>query len=501
MTAVTRVAVCQLAGRTLVEATAALAACRALVAEAARAGAEVAVLPEGAYPAYVLGSAEAARAVLHAGPDPIGAFGDMAREGSLTLVAGIVLDGGPAGLRNAAVAFSPDGSVLGSAAKRFLWHFDASWFSPGDDSPVWTSPVGRLGALVCADARLLEIPRTLAVRGAALVCDPTAWVTSHPGAPHNPQPDFLLPARALENGVAIAAASKCGFEGDAVAYAGRSMVVGPDGRVLAEAGVDGECVVVADVDLSGLPRLLVARRPELYGRLAEDQRLPPPPPSAGRVRVAAANGPEAAEPDHLAALAAHGVGLVAVPTGDLAQLARASGLWVTGPSAQADGGAVASPSAGVVARFPQVHGARGRECPPGEGAAADSLPPPVPTPAGRIAVLCGPDVLVPEQARVAALEGAEVLVALGGAAPLSVLRTRAAENRVFVVAPGPDAVVVGPSGAVLADSPADRPFLCAADCFLPEAADKAMAPGTDVFAGRQPNRYRELLEVNDSAKI
>lgn len=42
----TRVAVCQLAGRTLAEAPVALAACRALVAEAARAGADVAVLPD-----------------------------------------------------------------------------------------------------------------------------------------------------------------------------------------------------------------------------------------------------------------------------------------------------------------------------------------------------------------------------------------------------------------------------------------------------------------------
>lgn len=34
------------------------------------------------------------------------------------------------------------------------------------------------------------------------------------------------------------------------------------------------------------------------------------------------------------------------------------------------------------------------------------------------------------------------------------------------------------------------------DCFLPEAADKAMAPGTDVFAGRRPSAYGEL--VSDS---
>jgi predicted amidohydrolase len=44
----TRVAVAQLAGRTLDEAPTALEACRALVAAAAADGAEVVVLPEGA---------------------------------------------------------------------------------------------------------------------------------------------------------------------------------------------------------------------------------------------------------------------------------------------------------------------------------------------------------------------------------------------------------------------------------------------------------------------
>jgi predicted amidohydrolase len=334
---------------------------------------------------------------------------------------------------------------------------------------------------VCADARLPEIARTLAVRGAALVCDPTAWVTSTTRNPWNPQPDFLVSARALENGVVVAAASKCGFEGDSVAYAGRSMVVGPDGMVVAEASVGEEEVVFADVDLTGLPRLPVPRRPDLYGRLA-DPAAPTPPPSAHRVRAAAANGTEAAVA--LATLSTHDVGLVVLPEDvpDPAELARAAGLWVAGIERGGDG-VVASPAAGVVARFPRAHG---------PGASASSLAPPVPTPAGRVAVLAGVDALVPEQARVAALDGAEVLAVPAGI-PLAVLRARASENRVFVVGAGDPTVVVGPSGVVLADALVARPFLCAADLFLPEAADKQVAPWTDMLAGRQPSEYGDLV--------
>jgi predicted amidohydrolase len=148
-------------------------------------------------------------------------------------------------------------------------------------------------------------------------------------------------------------------------------------------------------------------------------------------------------------------------------------------------GVVASPTVGVVARFPRAHG---------PGAIATSLAPPVPTPAGRVVVLPGVDALVPEQARVAALDGAEVLAVPSAAVPLAVLRARAGENRVFVAAAGDPSAVVGPSSAVLADAMVPRPFLCSADLFLPEAADKQVAPWTDVLAGRQPSAYTDLVE-------
>jgi predicted amidohydrolase len=176
--------------------------------------------------------------------------------------------------------------------------------------------------------------------------------------------------------------------------------------------------------------------------------------------------------------------MAVVPEGvpDPAELARTAGLWVAGVDGTGDG-VVASPAAGVVARFPRAHG---------PGGSASSLAPPVPTPVGRVSVLAGVDALVPEQARVAALEGAEVLAVPGPAVPLAVLRARASENRVFVVAAGDPTVVLAPSGAVLADALVARPFLCAADLFLPEAADKQVAPWTDMLAGRRPSDYADL---------
>lgn len=433
-----RVAVGQQEGRTLERAAEALDACRWLVAEAAGHDADVVVLPEGAYPAYVLGSAEAGREALAAGPDPLEAFAALAREHEVTLVAGLVLDTAD-GLWNTAVTFGPDGVVLARTAKRFLWHFDARWYVPGRESPVVETPDGSLGALVCADARVPEITRSMTVRGAALVCDPTAWVTSTPGAPSNIQPEFLVPARCIENGIVMACASKCGFEGTTVAYTGRSMIVGPDGDVLAEASTDAEEVVWADVSLEGLPRPPVPRTPERYADLGRDWT--PLGPTREQVRVATSNH-EPVAPGARDALDREGVELVitpGLPTDD---------TWV-----------------------------------------------PRETPVARVVWMSRDDMLAPEPARIAALRGAEIVAVVESGTPVPVLRTRAAENRVFVAAAGDPACIVAPSGTVIADAPpaAEREFVCSAECLLAEVAAKEMASGTDVFRHRQPETYTDLF--------
>lgn len=433
-----RVAVAQQQARTLAEAPAALGACRSLVAEATGQGADVVVLPEGAYPAYVLGSAEAGRAALAAGPDPLETFGALAREHRVTLVAGLVLDS-PEGLVNAAVTFGPDGGVLGRTSKRFLWHFDARWYVPGHESPLVDTAWGPLGSLVCADVRIPEITRSMAVRGAGLVCDPTAWVTSTPDAPSNIQPEFLVAARCIENGIVMACASKCGFEGPTVTYTGRSMVVGPDGEVLAEASTDREEVVWADVSLDGLPRPPVERTPERYADLG--RAWTPLAATRDHVRVAASNHAPVS-PAVRASIESEGVELVVTP-----------------------------------------------------GLPADEMWVPHESPVARVVWMSRADTVAPEPARIAALRGAEIVAVVEGGTPLSVLRARAAENRVFVVAAGDPACIVAPGGAVIADAPlsAEREFVCSADCLLLEATVKEMAPDTDVFRARQPETYTDLF--------
>jgi predicted amidohydrolase len=210
----------------------------AIVSAVARAaaGAELVVLPEGTFPAYVLGNARDAydAAAVDAA---IGRLCKLARDTSTVIVAGAVIaDVGT--VRNAALVIDRDGSLAGRADKLFLWHFDRLWFEAGTKIDPVRTAVGTLGVLVCADGRLPTISRTLVDRGAEMLVMPTAWVTTgrNPEALENVQADLLARVRAFENGVPFVAANKCGVELGMVAYCGKSQIVDARGEIVALAG-------------------------------------------------------------------------------------------------------------------------------------------------------------------------------------------------------------------------------------------------------------------------
>jgi predicted amidohydrolase len=193
--------------------------------------ADVVVLPEGTFPAYVLGDAPLDDAALS---DAVARLSEIARSTRTVIVAGAAARDGDAA-RNSAFVIDVDGSLAGRADKLFLWHFDRRWFSRGDRlTPVRTS-VATLGVMICADGRLPTVARTLVERGAELLVMPTAWVTSgrDPAALENVQADLLGCVRAYENRVPFVAANKCGSELEMVAYCGKSQIVDSRGEIVA----------------------------------------------------------------------------------------------------------------------------------------------------------------------------------------------------------------------------------------------------------------------------
>jgi len=114
----------------------------------------------------------------------------------------------------------------------------------------------RVGLMTCYDLRFPELSRALTLDGAELVVVPSAWVAGPGKADHW---CTLVKARAIENTVYVAAVGQPGPR-----YTGRSVVVGPAGELLAEAG-DGEYLLQASVDHEGL-REARATNPSLANR-------------------------------------------------------------------------------------------------------------------------------------------------------------------------------------------------------------------------------------------
>lgn len=94
-------------------------------------------------------------------------------------------------------------------------------------SPIST-PVGKLGMMICFDLRFPEISLRLRRLGAQVLVYPSAFTVPTGKAHWEP----LLRARAIENQAYVIAAAQCGrHNGKRVSY-GDSIVVGPWGEVV-----------------------------------------------------------------------------------------------------------------------------------------------------------------------------------------------------------------------------------------------------------------------------
>ena len=129
--------------------------------------------------------------------------------------------------------FVVDGNgVVGCYRKQHLFPFwkEGEMFTAGNRPALISTPQGDLGPLVCYDIRFGDLARGHAGNGASLLIVSAQWPESR--VEHW---RILLQARAIENQVFVAACNSCGSEGKNI-FAGHSMIVAPDGHILAEAG-------------------------------------------------------------------------------------------------------------------------------------------------------------------------------------------------------------------------------------------------------------------------
>ncbi|WP_312936408.1 nitrilase family protein [Pseudomonas sp.] len=241
-----------------------------LARRAISAGANLIVLPELSNTGYTfLTRAEAfAHAETLADSRSVKAWQDLASEHGIYLAAGFAERDGMK-LYDSAVLLGPDGR-LGHYRKAHLWDQEKLWFTPGDlGFPVFETPIGRIGLLICWDIWFPEVPRLLAAQGADIICSLNNWVWTPPplfDAAGRCMASYLTMTAAHVNNVHIAAANRIGQERGG-RFLGCSLIAGTHGWPIGEvASAEDECVLYADVDLTA------ARSAPIWNSLNDLQR-------------------------------------------------------------------------------------------------------------------------------------------------------------------------------------------------------------------------------------
>jgi len=236
-----------------------------LTAQAARAGADLAVFPEAA----MVGGRPGEDLTPYAEPLD-GPFVDGLREAAkrsgVAIVAGLFEPGEDGRVFNTVVAIGPGGEILGSYRKIHLYDAfgdqESARIQPGDGRTMVFSLAGlSIGVMTCYELRFPEMARQLVERGAELILLPAAWVRGPLKELHW---ETLGRARAIENTVYLAA---CGQVNER--YIGLSAIYDPMG-VAVVSGDESEQPVVGEVSRDRVLEVrrknpsLEMRRPDIY---------------------------------------------------------------------------------------------------------------------------------------------------------------------------------------------------------------------------------------------
>ena len=256
-----------------------------LVRDAAGRGARIVLIPElfeGHYFCKDVDARNLARAVPLGENPTIPRFAALARELGVVLPLSVYERANNA-LFNTAVMVDADGSVLGTYRKSHIpdgpGYSEKFYFSPGDTGfRVWDTAHGRVGLAICWDQWFPEAARVMALQGAECLLYPTAIGSEPPDPSWDSSGHWqrVMQGHAAANLVPVVAANRTGHEkGEqtGITFYGSSFIADNTGAKVAEAGRNGEAVLVAHFDRAELSRMRLSwglfrdRRPDLYGSL------------------------------------------------------------------------------------------------------------------------------------------------------------------------------------------------------------------------------------------
>lgn len=227
---------------------------RALAAidDAAKAGADVLVLPECLDFGW---PSEDARKGAEPIPGPSASLlAARAAAARILVVAGLSERAGGQ-IYNAAILVDRDGTIVGHHRKINELDFARSLYATGRKLEVFDTSIGPVGVAICADLLVPEIGTALAAMGAGIILSPSAWAVpdDHDEAvtPYGGEWRSAYGDLARRHSVAVAATSNVGrIDGGAWhgrPIIGRSLAVHHDGSIAAQAAFGREDLPIVEL--------------------------------------------------------------------------------------------------------------------------------------------------------------------------------------------------------------------------------------------------------------
>ena len=239
-----------------------LATAERLVAGCAEEGAELVAMPEGFLEGYVVNEPGMTRERFMALAEPIDGsyverFRVLARKRRVWLLACFAERQGDRAY-NTALLLDAGGEIVGKYRKTHAQSGgDWRYYTPGEALPVFQTPWGAVGVMICYDRQFPEVPRALMLQGARLILNPSWGMFSELN-------ETMMRTRAYENGIFITFVHVRG-----------TLILDPRGSVAARSA-PGEEALVHTIDLAEAEAIRQKERghladhlrPELYARAA-----------------------------------------------------------------------------------------------------------------------------------------------------------------------------------------------------------------------------------------
>jgi agmatine deiminase len=215
--------------------------------------------------------------------DSTKAFSELAKKYHVVIIAPLFEKNPNGKTYNTAVIIDADGSIAGVYRKAHIpydpYFYEKDYFAQGEeDYRAYNTAYARIGVLICYDQWFPEPARINVLEGAEIIFYPTAigYIKGHTSADGDWHDAWrtVQRAHAIANGIHVAAVNRVGEEGW-LKFWGGSFVCDSFGKVLAEASIQNEEIVITKVDLSKNKSIqegwgfLRNRRPDTYKPLVE----------------------------------------------------------------------------------------------------------------------------------------------------------------------------------------------------------------------------------------